>query len=194
MSAIELSLAKLIEAIRRNEVDKLREELSRVERISMIVYKLPWFELKVRAPDKRLVMLNQGILNRLEYALLKTTVEAAKNGRLPVFKDIANAAGDYKASAKYLVMLADMGYVVFPDPAKAAKLREAVKAVSESRYRRCILKALDLPVVLNINVLESSAVKVDCTFRSGKLSCNFYSHNEERERAKLQVNIFNEYI
>lgn len=194
LSAIELSFAKLIEAVRRNEVDKLREELSGAEKILVVIYKLPRFELKIRATNKKLVRLDRGVFNKLEYALFKSTIEAARNNRLPVFKDVADMVGDYKASAKYLVTLADKGYVVFLDPAKALKLKEAVKAISESKYQRCILKALDLPIALNINTLENNAVKISCTFKNGKLSCGFYSHNEEKECEKLQVSVFNEYI
>lgn len=194
MSAVEVSIGKLIEAIRRNEVNKLREELVRAGKASIALYKLPRFRLKVRTPGKKLVELDPGVLNKLGYALLKATVEAAKNNKLPTFKDIADIASDYKASAKYLVTLAEMGYVVLLDPVKAAKLEEAVKAVSESKYQRSISKALDLAVALNVKVLEERAVRVSCDFKNGKLVCNFYSHGEDREREKLQVEVLNEYI
>lgn len=194
MSAVEVSIGKLIEAIRKNEVDKLREELVKSGKALVSLYKLPRFKLKVRASGKRLVELDPGIFSKLEYALFKATIEAAKNNKLPTFKDVADIVSDYKASAKYLVMLAEMGYAVFLDPVKASKLEEAIKAISESKYRRSVSKALDLVIALNIKALEEHAVRVSCDFKNGKLVCNFYSHGENREQEKLQVEVLNEYL
>lgn len=194
LSAVEVSIGKLIEAVRKNEVNRLREELVKAGKVSIALYKLPRFKLKARAPGKRLVELDPGMLSRLEYALFKATIEAAKNGKLPTFKDVADIASDYKATARYLITLAEMGYVVFLDPAKAAKLEEAIKATSESKYRRSVSKALDLAVALNTKALEERVVKVSCDFENGKFVCNLYSHGEDREQEKLQVEILNEYI
>lgn len=194
MSVVEVSLIKLIEALRNNEIGKLREELSKAERIVMDIYRLPRFEVKIRGPDKRLVTLNRGVLDRLEYALFKAILEAAKSNKLPTFKDVAEISSDYKASAKYITLLAETGYIVFPDPAKAAKLLEAVKAISESKYQRCISKVLDLPLLLNVKALEENADKILCSFKDDKLTCNLYSHGEARDQEKVQVKVFNEYI
>jgi len=192
--SLEVSLARLITAIRENKVESLVEELEKADKLFFLSYRLPRVPIKVRSPRKELVELNPGVLNRLEYALLKATIEAAKNGRVPVFKDIAELASDYKTTAKYLAILSESGLVVFPDPEKASKLIEATKALSESKYQRRIIKVLDLPVVVNFKLLEERAVKLNCRFRESKIVCLYTSHDEKREQDKLQVKIFNEYI
>lgn len=192
---VTVSLGKLAEVLKKNEIQQLREELSKAKRVVFLAYRVPRFKpLKVRAPDKRLVELNNGIFNRLEYALFKTMIDSARNGRLPVFKDIADIASDYKATAKYLTLLAEWGLVVFPDPEKAAKLSDAIKVMSESKYLRRIRKVLDLSFVLNIKALEENASKLNCVYRDERLVCNYYSEDHEREQEKIQVNLFNEYL
>ena len=192
--SIEVSLAKLIMAIREGRVENLVEELKKAENIWFLSYRLPRTPIKVRNPRKELVELNPGIHSRLEYALFKATVEAAKNGRVPVFRDIAEITSDYKATAKYLTILSENGIVVFPDPVKASKLVEAIKALSESKYQRRIVKALDLPVVVNFKLLEERASKLNCKFKDSRVVCFYSTHDEERDQDKLQVIIFNEYI
>ncbi len=192
--SLEVSLARLISAIREGKVKSLIEELEKTDKLFFLSYRLPRVPIKVRNPRKELVELNPGIFNRLEYALLKATIEAAKNGRLPVFKDIAELASDYKATAKYLVILSENNFVMLPDPEKASKLIEATKMLSEIRYQRRIAKVLDLPVIVNFKLLEERAVKLNCKFKENKIVCLYTSHDEEREQDKLQVKIFNEYI
>ena len=192
--SVEVSLARLVSAIREGRVESLVEELKKTGSFTFLSYRLPRKPVKVRNPRKELVELNPGMHNKLEYALFKATIEAAKSGRVPVFREIAELASDYKATAKYLVTLSESGIVVFPDPEKASKLVEATKALSESKCRRRITKVLDLPVVVNFKLLEENATKLNCEFREAKIVCFFTSHNEEREQDKLQVKIFNEYI
>jgi len=192
--ALEISLAKLIMTIREGRIENLIEELKKAENIWFLTYRLPRAPIKVRNPRKDLVELNPGVHSRLEYALFKAVIEAAKNGKIPVFRDIAEIASDYKATAKYLTILSENGIVVFPDPVKASKLVEATKALSESKYQRRIVKALDLPVVVNFKLLEERASKLNCKFKDSGIVCFYTTHGEERDQDKLQVNIFNEYI
>ncbi|MEM0003862.1 MAG: hypothetical protein QXE10_05570 [Desulfurococcaceae archaeon] len=194
MSTIVLSVPKLVEAIKNNAVDKLREELVKAGKVVIQVYKFPRFKLKVRSTGKNLVELNELVFNKLEYSLLKAVIEASKNNRLPAFKDVADLASDYKVAAKYITVLAEMGYVVFPDPVKASKLIEASRALSESRYQRRISKALDLPIVLNIEALEKNAKQIPCVYKNNKIVCIYLSHGEERDQEKTIVKLFNEYI
>jgi hypothetical protein len=191
---LEISLAKLITSLREGKIENLIEELRKAENIWFLTYRLPRIPIKVRNPRKELVELNPGVHSRLEYALFKASIEAAKNGKIPVFKDIAEITSDYKATAKYLAILSENNIVVFPDPVKASKLIEAIKALSESKYQRRIIKALDLPVVVNFKLLEERASKLNCKFKDTKIVCFYTTHNEERDQDKLQVNIFNEYI
>lgn len=190
-----VSLATLAEALKKNELGRLRELLESSERVVFAAYRLPRFKpLKVRSYNKSYVELDPGIYSRLEYSLFKAFIESAKNGKLPTFKEIADLASDYKAVAKYLITLSEYGLVVFPDPEKASRLAEAVRATSEGRYRRRISKVLDLHVVVNIKALEERASRLNCVYRNGKIICDYYSHDEEREQEKLQVKLFNEYL
>ncbi len=189
-----ISLGRLLEALKKGEVDKLREELSKAEKVLLLAYRLPRPQkLRVRA-HKKLVDLNPGVLSKLEYALLKSVAEAVKSNRLPTFKDVAELASDYKAVAKYLEFLSEAGVVVFADPAKAAKLAEANRALSESKYKRRISKVLDLPIVLNIQLLEERASKVPCKYSDGRLVCGLYSEGPDREQDKVQLALLNEYL
>lgn len=189
-----ISIKRLIEIYRKNELEKLRDELSKAGGVTVIVYKIPRFEIKIRSPGKGLVKLDNGVLNRLEYALFKGVLEASKNNKLPTFKEIADLSGDYKACAKYLTLLTEMGYIVFPDPVKASKLVEATKAISESKYQRRVRKVLDLPIILNFETLERDVNKVNCLLKNNKLYCDFFSHGEKREQEKLQIALINEYL
>lgn len=194
-AVIAVSLLRLMDAAKKNELENLRQELAKAEKVVFKAYRLPRpFPFKVRSVDKRLVELNSGIYNRLEYALFKAAIEAARANRLPTFKEIAELASDYKAVAKYLVMLSEQGLVVFPNPEKATKLVEATKAISESRYVRRITKVLDLPVILNVKALEEKAKELDCAFKKDTIICKYHSHDWEREQEKLQVKLFNEYL
>lgn len=192
---LTVSLGKLAETLKKNKVEQLREELSKAKQVIFLVYRIPRFKpFKVKAPNKRLVELNPGTFDRLEYALFKAMIDAVKNNKLLVFKDIADIACDYKATAKYLVLLSESGLVVFLDPEKASKLADAVRAVSESRYQRRIRKVLDLPIVLNVKALEEGASKLNCIYKNDKLVCNHYSDGDERAQEKLQIKLFNEYL
>lgn len=194
MSEYTLSIAKLIEAIKNNAVDELRDEMGRAGKIMVLVYRWPRTRLRVKSSSKRLLDIKDEVFNRLEYSLLKATIEASKNGRLPTFKDIADIASDYKATAKFVVALAELGYILFPDPVKASRLVEASNALTESKYQRRISKVLDLPIVLNIEALEKSAEQIACILVDNKLSCNHSSSHEERAREKIIVKLLNEYI
>ena len=194
MTEVVLSIAKLAEYVKNNELGKLREELSKSESITLRIYRFPRFKLRIRNTRRELVELDNGVFNRLEYALLKSFIEAVKSNKLPVFKDIADLASDYKAAAKYITTLADMGYIIFPDPGKARFLTEASKALSESRYSRRISRALDLPIVLNTELLEKSAGVIKCSYRGGRLVCTHLSHGDNREQEKIQVECINEYL
>lgn len=190
-----VSLGILAEALKKNELGRLKELLESAEEVVFAAYRLPRLKpLKVRSHNKSYVELDPGIYSRLEYSLLKAFVESAKNGRLPTFKDIADLASDYKATARYLIALSEHGLVLFPDPEKASKLEEAVRAVSESKYSRRISKVLDLQVIINIQRLEESAEAIKCTFKAGKLVCKNYSHDDERDQERLQIHLFNEYL
>lgn len=190
-----ISLGTLVEALKKNELVKLRELLESLGEVVFVAYRLPRFKpLKVRSFSKDYIELNPGIYNRLEYSLFKAFIESVKSGKLPTFKDIADLASDYKAVARYLIMLSDHGLVLFPDPEKASKLEDAIRAISESKYKRRISKVLDLPVVLNIQRLEQNVAFVKCAFGAGKLVCDYYSHGDERDQEKLQVSLFNEYL
>jgi len=194
MPEVTLSIVKLVEAMKSGRLEKLREELKSSDKVYVKVFRLPRFKLKVRNPNKELVELNSGIINRLEYALLKSFIEASKSNRLPVFKEVAELASDYKATAKYLVTLAEMGYVIFADPVKARLLVEATKAISESRYARRIKKVLDLPFTLNIESLEKTAVTHQCRVKGEKVVCFITTHDEEREQDKVQIALINEVL
>jgi hypothetical protein len=191
---MEVSIARLVTAIREGRVEDLLEELSKAKNFSFLSYRLPRIPIRVRNPRKELVELNPGVHSRLEYALFKATLEAAKIGKLSVFKDIADLVSDYKATARYLAFLSESGIVVFPDPEKASKLIEAIRALSESRYERRIKRILDLPVVVNFKLLEERASRIRCELRDNKVICFYTSHGEEREQDKIQVGVFNEYI
>ena len=89
MPEVTLSIVKLVEALKSGGLEKLREELKSSDKVYVKVFRLPRFKLKVRNPNKELVELNSGVFNRLEYALLKSFIEASKSNRLPVFKEVA---------------------------------------------------------------------------------------------------------
>ncbi|BEP17708.1 hypothetical protein PYJP_10600 [Pyrofollis japonicus] len=151
-------------------------------------YALPRPKLKIRSTKKRLVSIDEGKLNRLEYALVYTVLKAIRDGKKPVFEDFAKSVGDYKAAAAYLAFLWRSGIVSFSNPQDAANIYVASSALSQKTYEHKISKAIKAEFSVNTeNLAKLPSDNIACIYRDGNLACRYIVANCERGQAKAQI-------
>jgi len=168
-------------------IDEARKAIE-AERFYIRVYALPRPRLRIRSPKKRIIDVDEGKLARLEYALIRSMLEAASKGSKPSFKDFAELAGDYKAAAAYIAALWRAGLIEFDDDSKAAEIYAAAVSLSQKSYERKIARALDSTFTIKTDKLaELPADQLLCIRREGKIYCRYIVSNTARSQAKAQV-------
>ncbi len=184
--AVRVSLVELARA-RDEVVGKLRG-LADKELVEYVVYALPRRPLRYMTSSQRWHVTSEGQLDRLEYALLYTAIEAG--GPFP-FRSFAERAGDFRAAAAYAWMLRGEGLlrVVEGDP---VVLLTAAILRSKGGYWRLSKKldAVKLEVLWDaVERLENEALT--CVKLPSRIGCKYVTARVPREQAKVQARVLN---
>ncbi len=194
-SGVEVSVVNLLDVLKQGKLDDLLGGLEKLDHVYFKVYRLPRPVVRIRAASKRIVVVDEGKLARLEYSFLLSLLEAAKKGVNPVFRDFAVLVGDYKAAAGYLVEMWREGLVVPGDRSKMLDLLMAYNSLSQRGYERRIARALDMEFRLATEAIEKlGSERIICVYRDGKLGCKYTVSKALRSQAKAQVKAFNDAI
>ncbi len=188
-----MSILELLEAMRAGKVSELKDALSKSDYVYFIAYAFPRPRVRIRAASKKIVDIDDGKLARLEYSLLYATLEAASKGGNPVFRRVAELAGDYKAAAGYIALLWRTGIVSIPDHEKAIKLYMAYNSLSQKGYERRIARVLDMELQLNVEeVKKLDHDRLTCVYLGDRIGCKYTVSKTARSQAKAQVRAFND--
>ncbi len=185
---VEASVLTVLDAASQGKLGEVKKSFSESDGIVFTVYALPVPRLKIRTASKRLVELDEGKLQRLEYSLFRSLITAAAKGGKPRFQDFAVLVGDYKAAAAYISYMWRLGLVLFEDHDKALQLYMAANSLSQKRYERSVARALDAVFTINREALEKlEKDKIACIYQEESIYCRYIVSHAERFQAKAQV-------
>ncbi len=192
MSEASVVLSFSYSDVRRNslegQLDAFKKTLDEAKKFILVLPALPRPVLKIRAPGKRLVKIDEGKIARLEYS----TLLALLREKEPSIKTIAVTAGDYKATIGYLLFLYEQGLLAFSSSSTAYLAAQAHLSLSQKRYERIIRKIIDEKVLLNedkFNALDKE--EIPCIYYEGEILCRYLARKAPRSQLKAYVKAIN---
>ncbi|WP_048191813.1 hypothetical protein [Pyrolobus fumarii] len=171
----------------REVVEKLRG-LPDKELVEYVVYALPRRVLRYMTTSQRWHVTTQGQLDRLEFALLYTAIEA---GGPFAFRTFAERSGDFRAAAAYAWMLIGEG-ILKPVEGDHVALLTASILRSKGGYWR-LSKKLD---AIKLELVWDAVAKLDnealtCVKLPSRIGCKYMTARVPREQAKVQAKVLN---
>ncbi len=168
-------------------VGKLRG-LSDKELVEFVVYALPRRPLRYMTSSQRWHVTSEGQLDRLEYALLYTAIEA--RGAFP-FRLFAERAGDFRAAAAYAWMLIGEG-VLKPVEGDHVALLTASLLRSKGGYWRLSKKLEGIRLEVDWDaVAKLENEPLTCVKLPNRIGCKYVTARVPREQAKVQARVLN---
>ncbi len=179
----------LVELARSPEevVEKLKG-LPDKELVEYVVYALPRRPLRYMTSSQRWHVTSEGQLDRLEYALLYTAIEA--RGAFP-FRTFAERSGDFRAAAAYAWMLIGEGLLRPVEGDHVALLTASVLRSKGGYYRLSKkLDAIKLEMVWDV-VEKLTSEPITCVKLPSRIGCKYVTARVPREQAKVQARVLN---
>ena len=168
-------------------VEKLRG-LPDKELVEFVVYALPRRPIRYMTCSQRWHVATEGQLDRLEYALLYTAIEA--RGPFP-FRTFAERGGDFRAAAAYAWMLIGEGLLKPVEGDHVALLTASVLRSKGGYYR--LSKKLD---AIKLEMVWDAVAKLEnepltCVKLPSRIGCKYVTARVPREQAKVQARVLN---
>ena len=168
-------------------VGKLRG-LPDKELVEYVVYALPRRPLRYMTSSQRWHVTTEGQLDRLEYALLYTAIEARGPFQFRVF---AERGGDFRAAAAYAWMLIGEG-ILRPVEGDHVALLTASVLRSKGGYYRLSKKLEGIKLEVVWDAVEKLANEpLTCVKLPTRIGCKYVTSRVPREQAKVQARVLN---